>query len=166
MARKRRPAQPDDPFGPGDLRLLDLIRSQDTISRAALCTLARRGVAFRAAEPERAAKWLDQLSRHPLFKGGQFLFDLLEWEDFMLDGPPPPIIDEAEVLALLKRITKALASIHGQPLSLESFSESGRPIDASSLPSLEPGFYLYRDVALGALAYILQSQVNFGGAQK
>ena len=36
---------------------------------------------------------------HPYYKGGQFLFDLLEWEDFMLDGEPPPLLDEAALAA-------------------------------------------------------------------
>jgi len=157
MARKRQAPKKDDPFGPADLQLLDLIRGQDAMSRAALCTLARRGVAFRQAEPGRAAKWLDLLSPHPLFKGGQFLFDLLEWEDFMLDGPPPPVLGEAEVLALLQRIAKALSSIHGQPADPEPVVEPAPSIGTASLPPLESGFYLYRDVVLGALAYILQS---------
>jgi hypothetical protein len=164
MPRKRQLSKADHSFDAGDLQFVDLIRKQDVIPRAVLCTLARRGVAFRKAEPQRAEKWLDQLSHHPLFKGGEFLFDLLEWEDFMLDGPPPSVVDEANVLALLRQIIKALSSIYGEPVDPELLPEPDSAIDAPSLPPLEPGFYLYRDVVLGAWAYILQSRSHNGGA--
>jgi len=39
---------------------------------------------MRRDEPERARGLLEALGVWPLYKGGQFLFDLLEWEDFML----------------------------------------------------------------------------------
>jgi hypothetical protein len=48
-------------------------------------------VVFRQDDPERASQLLQVLSPFPCYKAGQFLFDLLEWEDFMLDGPEPPI---------------------------------------------------------------------------
>ncbi|QQQ74022.1 DUF11 domain-containing protein [Saccharothrix sp. 6-C] len=69
--------------------------------RGVLCTLARRGVAVRRDDPRRARQILDALAPWPFYKGGQFLFDLLEWEDFMIDGEPPPILSRAELGALL-----------------------------------------------------------------
>ncbi len=157
MARAPKRPTKGDPFGAVDVQLLDLIRGQDAILRATLCTFARRGVAFRKLQPERAAKWLDALSTHPLFKGGQFLFDLLEWEDFMLDGSPPPLLDSGEAMAFLERIAGALSAIYGKsPLSGMGMA-SGPLSGAEPLPALESGFYLYRDVVLGALAYALQT---------
>jgi hypothetical protein len=134
------------------LQLLESVRTWNAISRAALCTLARRGVAYRQAEPTRAARWLDYLSSHPLFKGGQFLFDLLEWEDFMLDGPPPALVDQAEILALLQRIAAAIGNVVGQKAFPTTVFETTRATDATPFPPLEPGFYLYRDVILGTIA--------------
>ena len=79
------PAPPAEPpsasagFVPADLLLLATLRRHDQALRAVLCTLARHGVALRRDAPGRSAAWLDALSVHPVFKGGQFLFDLLEW---------------------------------------------------------------------------------------
>ncbi|HEY0551508.1 MAG TPA: hypothetical protein VGF13_18030 [Verrucomicrobiae bacterium] len=156
MSRKHPTPKADDLFGPADSQLLDLIRSHDAILRSALCTLARRGVAFRKSQPNRAAQWLDHLSRHPVFKGGQFLFDLLEWEDFMLDGPPPPLLGEPEILALLNRIAQAIGAAQGQTTNLGFVFQPTGSKDASALPPLEAGFYLYRDVVLGVLGYLTQ----------
>src|SRR5689334_5377441 len=108
MPRKVRKPKPSEVFGPLDRKLLELIRSHDLFTRAALCTLARRGIAFRLGEPERAAEWIDRLSPHPIYKGGQFLFDLLEWEDFMLEGLPPPYLTESEIAPLLRRIAEII----------------------------------------------------------
>ncbi|NUT46320.1 MAG: hypothetical protein HOV94_03220, partial [Saccharothrix sp.] len=69
--------------------------------REVLCTLARRGRAIRLTEPRRARRILDALAPWPFYKGGQFLFDLLEWEDFMIDGEPPRVLSRAELGALL-----------------------------------------------------------------
>ncbi len=77
---------------PEDVVKFEFIRQGNDWLRAVLCTLARRGVAFRQAHPARAQRILEILSRLPMYKGGQFLFDLMEWEDFMLDGPPPPVV--------------------------------------------------------------------------
>jgi hypothetical protein len=162
MPRRRRSSKTDDPFGPTDFHVFDLIQNQNAILRAALCTLARHGVAFRRDEPERAAGWIDQLSSHPFYKGGQFLFDLLEWEDFMLDGPPPPLLDRAKIVALLERIAAALSSVQGQLVDFKFVAEPIGTVD--DLPLLESGFYLYRDVILGVLRHILQSSNLQGGS--
>jgi len=104
--------------------------------RGVACTLARLGVRFRRAEAERAARWIDILEPHPFYKLGQVMFDLLEWEDFMLDGETPEAGPE-QVLAFANRLL-AQADLGVERIAM--------PTD---LPSLEAGFYLYRDVVLG-----------------
>src|SRR5690606_29282966 len=112
--------------------------------------LARRGTAWRRVEPERTRAWLAQLEPHPLYKGGQFLFDLLEVEDFMLDGPAPPPVSSEELAGIARRAAD-LAGIELPVLGV------GLVLDA--LPPLEPGFYLYRDVILG-LVFVLVSAAD------
>ncbi|MFE9449541.1 hypothetical protein [Streptomyces sp. NPDC006739] len=82
--------------------MLDLVRRSNARTRAVLCTLARLGVAMRHEEPERAARLLEALGVWPVYKGGQFLFDLLEWEDFLLDGTPPPPVGAEDLAAALR----------------------------------------------------------------
>lgn len=144
--------------------------------RGVACMLARRGVAFRLAHPERARALIDALERSPLYKMGQFLFDLTEWEDFMVDGPPPPPVPtalDARALArlatLLRRVQAHLdgsegngaggpggaggggptISVAGMTVALEPTAMVNAHDEA--LPPLEAGFYLYQDVVLGAL---------------
>jgi len=154
------PSPPDDAgFGPADLHLLAAIRQHDLGLRAVLCTLARHGVALRRDQPWRAKAWLDELAPHPMFKGGQFLFDLLEWEDFMLEGVAPPPLDGPALQQALQRLT---ATLRGISAGLGSPMPAAGPvnIDAASagagleLPALQSSFYLYHDVVLGALALI------------
>jgi uncharacterized repeat protein (TIGR01451 family) len=85
----------------GDRAAMRFLARANTGLRAVLCTLARRGVAIRQDDPQRARHILDALASWPFYKGGQFLFDLLEWEDFMIDGEPPPVLSRAELGALL-----------------------------------------------------------------
>jgi hypothetical protein len=121
-----------------DAVLRQMLAQRNDRMRQALCTLARLGVAFRRAEASRARAWADELSVHPFYKGGQFLFDLLEWEDFMLDGPAPIVLDAAELAEALR----PLLGLLGQAVPpLPAFGDT--------LPPLEAGFYLYRDVVLG-----------------
>jgi hypothetical protein len=122
--------------------LFDLLAAQNLLLRSGLCTLARMGVALRKREPERATAWADQLSTHPMFKAGQFLFDLMEWEDFMIDGAPPPLAPQlaADVAA---RVAEAL-NLQDQ-LGLPTAPQ------IEDLPPLQAGFYLYRDVVLGLI---------------
>jgi hypothetical protein len=128
--------------------------------RAFLCTLARRGTLLRQQEPERAARLIDALSRWPWFKGGQFLFDLMEWEDFMVDGPPPPLLSSALGSASMRRFARTLSS--AQALMDDSIAAAFHDAQAAyeqinvefahaeeQLPDLQPGLYLYRDVVLG-----------------
>lgn len=137
-------------FGPADRQLLSAIRRHDQGLRALLCTLARYGVRLRRQQPARACAWLDELAGHPVFKGGQFLFDLLEWEDFMLDGEPPAALDTAELQQAWARLAGLLQNFGAE---LEAMVlEPALP--ASDLPALEAGFYLYQDVVLGGLALL------------
>jgi len=121
-----------------DAVLRQMLVQRNARMREALCTLARLGVAFRRAEASRARGWADELSVHPFYKGGQFLFDLLEWDDFMLDGPAPVVLEAAELANALRPLLGLLGQ--AVPPVLPAFG---------ALPPLEAGFYLYRDVALG-----------------
>jgi hypothetical protein len=96
------------------LLLASLARGGEWL-RALLCTLARRGVALRTASPARARALLDALAPLPLYKGGQFLFDLLEWEDFMLDGPEPPILPTTLDGRALAQIAAQLGGANRRP---------------------------------------------------
>ena len=129
-------------FGPADVALLRLLQAQNAVLRTALCTLARRGVAFRRHEPERALAWIEALAPYPVFKAGQFLFDLMEWEDFMLDGAPPPL-GETQAADLVAKVRELLG--------LAPPAATPPPPAPAALPALESGFHLYRDVILGAL---------------
>lgn len=158
MVSKRTTSRQPAAFGPADLKLLGAIRTQDAGLRALLCTLARHGVKMRHEAPARARRWLDELSVHPFYKGGQFLFDLLEWEDFMVDGPPPEVLDANAARVALDRVAAALRALAA---GLDEAAAEGVAIDPlaslrpAALPALEPGFYLYQDVVLGALALIV-----------
>src|SRR4051794_30559001 len=91
---------------PQDLVALRTLERGNTWLRTILCTLARQGVAFRQSYPERCQQILQILSGLPLYKGGQFLFDLFEWEDFMLDGPPPdPLASVLDERAFSRLVT-------------------------------------------------------------
>ncbi|MEU4805054.1 hypothetical protein [Actinosynnema sp. NPDC023587] len=97
------PANPHaaSPLYEQDRAVLRLVRRTNDRLRELLCTLARRGVALRRATPDRARCILDALAPWPFYKGGQFLFDLLEWEDLMIDGPPPAVLTRADLDELL-----------------------------------------------------------------
>jgi len=148
-----------DAFGPADLQLLDAIRTHDQGLRALLCTLARHGVRMKEASPQLAQAWIDELAPHPYYKGGQFLFDLLEWEDFMLDGPAPRLLDAAAACGLLDRLA---ASLRGMVAAIDSGPVTGRfavdmlpgaPAD-EELPELESKHYLFPCVVLGGIALL------------
>lgn len=149
-------ASPTSHLRPEDLALLESLRQGGQWLRAVLCTLARRGRAFRNSAPDRARALLDALCVYPWYKGGQFLFDLMEWEDFMLDGPPPEIVPTALDAAALARLAAALRRLRAH---LDGAAEADLPaaVVASSalpeadLPPIEPGMYLYEDVVLGVV---------------
>ena len=166
-------------FTPEDLLLLSMVVRGGDWLRAVLCTLARRGIAFRNQYAERAHDWLDALAPLPLYKGGQFLFDLLEWEDFMLDGPPPPIVSTTLDARALRRVATALASVQSyldgavQASAMMDVIAPIAALDDQNLPPIEPGFYLYQDVVLGVVnsslplmgTLLTQDDPNVGGNQ-
>ncbi|WP_024804522.1 hypothetical protein [Nocardia sp. BMG51109] len=108
-----RSAGGDEPDRRGDDDLIALLGESNDWLRGFLCTLARRGAGFRRRHPARAARLIDTVSRWPVVKGGQFLFDLMEWEDFMIDGSPPPITSSALTGASWVRIAKLLRDRNG-----------------------------------------------------
>ncbi|MFF9642909.1 hypothetical protein [Kitasatospora aureofaciens] len=88
-----------DPLTTTDRQALAFLTRTNSGLRACLCTLARHGVDLREREPDRAQALLATLAPWPLYKAGQFLFDLMEWEDFMVDGDPPPLVSPDHILA-------------------------------------------------------------------
>lgn len=102
------------------------------------------------------------LSTSPLYKGGQFLVDLMEWEDFMLDGDPPPVLDSVLDAAALQRVSSLFdrfaAHLDGShalaPETWRTVMPAVLAVD-ETLPSLSGGLYLYRDCVPGALMSIL-----------
>jgi hypothetical protein len=148
-----------EPFEPRDIQQLESLKDGNRWLRGVLCTLARRGVALRRASPERGAAILDALATLPYYKGGQFLFDLLEIEDFMLDGPPAEILPTTLDAGSLQRLAGALKavkrSLDGEEPVEETIDvtlEGG--VSNTDLPPLEAGFYLYQDVVLGIWASV------------
>jgi hypothetical protein len=149
------PLLPLEPH-PDDRALLDAVQSANAWLRGVACTLARRGVALREADPARARALLDALSTWPFYRAGQFLFDLLELEDFMLDGEEPELVTGTLDAAALQRIATLLrsvqrhidGSINGDADQFVAARAQTSWL-AENLPSIEAGFYLYRDVVLG-----------------
>ena len=149
---------------PEDISLLtDLSRGNDWM-RALLCTLARRGTWLRRADPLRARSLINGMTPWPMFKTGQFLFDLMEWEDFMVNGPAPELLEGALNATSLARITRLLQLFSAQldgsvPADIpEAAVASARLPIATDLPDLEPGFYLYQDVVLGIVISVEASR--------
>jgi hypothetical protein len=165
-------------FHAEDLAALAAVARGSEWLRGVACTLARRGVAFRQAHPARARAMLDALESSPLYKMGQFLFDLTEWEDFMVDGPPPPVMPatlDARALARLAGLLRQVqAHVEGNGAAPDGASSAASPAASpwpvvtlagvtlevqplaapdgkEPLPPLEAGFYLYQDVVLGVL---------------
>lgn len=162
------------PLDAAELQLLAQARRGHQWLRAVLCTVARRGVAYRAARPEAAAHLLAALASSPLFKAGQFLFDLMEWEDFMLDGEPPPLLPTAldpaalgRLAQFLERIKAHLDAASGLDLNMVRLEAvPGGVFVAEDLPPLEGGFYLYQDVVLGVLISTLKLLPDAAPASK
>ena len=162
----------DGPLLPQDLHLLAAVRDGAEWTRAVLCTLARRGAALRLSDPDRARALLDVLAPLPYYKAGQFLFDLLEWEDFMLDGPPARIVNSALDSRALQNLAFLLDGVRRH---LDGASEDLRPRvrlePAAAEPEPEPelpplvgSIHLYDDVVLGGIARLQEAGQPAGGA--
>lgn len=159
---------------PDDAEALAALTEYNSWMRSFLCTLARRGTQIRRESPGRYDALIEALSPWPWFKGGQFLFDLLEVEDFMADGPAPPILPTAFDGVAWERLRAQLGELKsmfdGAASTTSTAGEAGGAEPAGpqllagigagpgtsalwtgALPPLEPGLYLYRDVAVGAL---------------
>ena len=131
----------DDVFGADDRAVLARVDEGNAWLRAVLCTVARRGTLVRHREPERAAALIEALSPWPWFKGGQFLFDLMEWEDFMVDGPPPPLLGSVLGSSSVRRIAGVPSRISSRSsrkpmssISSASSSTATRSAERSSAP--------------------------------
>jgi hypothetical protein len=150
------------PLRTQDLELLAELGRANEWTRSLLCTLARRGAWLRLHDPERAEALLGAVATWPWYKAGQFVFDLLEWEDFMVDGPHPPEfvgnIDPA-VRRLVRLLRGAAAHLDATLPEWEEEAEGsahpGPRVPVGELPALEPGFYLYPDVVIGILLSVL-----------
>ncbi|MFG2132918.1 hypothetical protein ACGFNV_34675 [Streptomyces sp. NPDC048751] len=134
-----------------DERVREVLDTAGQWTRTALCTLARHGAALRRDDPDRGRHLLDTLAPWPPYKAGQFLFDLMEWEDFMLDGDPPtplPLDAALDAAGLpLAWLRAAAARVS------DTFEGEWVPPTVTAtedLPQLESGRYLYQDVVLGA----------------
>ncbi|BCM68680.1 MULTISPECIES: hypothetical protein [Streptomyces] len=201
------PADPTaaGPLTPTDHRAFAFLGQVNSSLRQCLCTLARHGVALRRDDPERARLLLDTVRPWPLYKGGQFLFDLMEWEDLMVDGDPPPVMPAERIVSACALPVQLLAAATAEapgaaklvpgprtaaafdlPLRLltttarstflgaaqdltdllgpraapdddAGYATDPEPVTddtVTELPPLEAGFYLYEDIALGALAVL------------
>jgi hypothetical protein len=124
---------------PSDRKLIALVATQDHVLRSGLSTLARLGVRLRRADPGRAEALVEQFEAHPFYKAGQTLFDLFEFEDFILDGDSAPV--DADMML---KVVRPLAEWLGlPPVAVPELPE---------LPDLEAGFYLFRDVVIGTVS--------------
>ncbi|WP_051866268.1 hypothetical protein [Streptomyces griseus] len=134
-----------------DERVREVLDTANQWTRAALCTLARHGAALRRDDADRARHLLDTLAPWPPYKAGQFLFDLMEWEDFMLDGDPPPPLPLGEAIDTvglpLTWLRTAAARVSD---AFDGEWVAPAAPAAEDLPQLESGRYLYQDVTLGA----------------
>lgn len=156
---------------PSDKLLFAQIERATAGARTLLCTLGRLGKAFRLDESARAGMILLASEAHPVYKGGRLLFDLLELEDLMLDGPQPEALDQQSVTAALRSTIGAFAGLvrvlheFAGDISRESRTHDAVPgtnlppraaeqEDASMrvLPELDASEYLYDLVVLGILS--------------
>jgi hypothetical protein len=148
-----------------DERLLARIEGATLGGRALLCTLARMGSALRRDDPVRAHLLLHAIQSHPFYKGGRLLFDVLELEDLMLDGPPPAPVGRTSLWAvtdslvdLLRVLTRLSSELqeggNGHPPREDVEPPASRDEEepAADLPELDPSEYLYDLVVLGIVA--------------
>ncbi|MDO0926835.1 hypothetical protein QQY24_15935 [Streptomyces sp. TG1A-8] len=123
-----------DPLTPTDHRAFAFLGQVNGCLRQCLCTLARHGVALRLREPARARLLLDTVRPWPLYKGGQFLFDLMEWEDLMVDGDPPPLMPGERIAAACVLPVQWLAAATAEEPAATSLLPGQRTAAALDLP--------------------------------
>ncbi len=124
---------------PSDKVLFAQIDRATAGGRALLCTLARLGKALRRDQPARAEMLLLASQAHPLYKGGRLLFDLLELEDLMLEGPPPEPLDYEALTGALRSTTGAFADLVRALVGFAAeLSRSVEAEPAAATPELEP----------------------------
>ncbi len=143
-------------FQPADLNILQQLQRGNEWLRAVLCTLARRGLAFRQAYPLPAQYIMQSLTGLPYYKGGQFMFDLMEWEDFMLDGPPPPVLDSIfnapmsqQVKAFISTISKYYNAQFSGNNQMSDTAWRDLSLPEGDLPPLDGSIFLFQEVVLG-----------------
>jgi hypothetical protein len=87
----------------------------------------------------------------------------MEWEDFMVDGPPPPLMPTALDAVAWQRVAERISGIQslfdsgsgtvgGSARKIADELNVAISVAAQDLPQLEPGMHLYRDVVLGLVA--------------
>ncbi|MGW0882946.1 hypothetical protein [Streptomyces sp. NPDC002671] len=122
------------PPTPTDLRAFAFLGQVNSRLRQCLCTLARHGVALRHRDPERARLLLDTVRPWPFYKGGQFLFDLMEWEDLMVDGDPPPPASTERIVSACTLPVQWLAAATAEAPATTKLIPGQRTAAALDLP--------------------------------
>ncbi|MFD7299527.1 MULTISPECIES: hypothetical protein [Streptomyces] len=128
------PAGATGPLTPTDHRAFAFLGQVNSSLRQCLCTLARHGVALRRHTPERARLLLDTVRPWPLYKGGQFLFDLMEWEDLMVDGDPPPVMPTERIVSACTLPVQLLAAATAEAPGATKLVPGQRTTAALDLP--------------------------------
>lgn len=122
------------PLTPTDHRTFAFLGQVNSCLRQCLCTLARQGVALRRREPARARALLDAVRPWPLYKGGQFLFDLMEWEDLMVDGEPPSLMPAERIISACTLPVQWLAATAAEAPAAAKLIPGQRTAAALDLP--------------------------------
>jgi hypothetical protein len=150
----------------GDAQLVSRLAQTTQGTRAFLCALGRRGKWLFRDEPARAEALLAAVQPHPVYKAGRILFDLLELEDLMLDGPAPASEPEGEakaiqaLLAGIERFNAVLGGGVAQPAEAVAPVLSGTSSPPpGGWPELSSADYLFDLVVMGLLSQASQAQV-------
>lgn len=131
----------------GDALVLEQIATFTAAGRTLLYALAQRGKRVCRDQPGRAAALLASVAPHPLYKIGRLAFDMAEIEDVLLDGNPPPPLDDATLTTLLGSLRDA-ARVLTEKLAVAAPAPAPQPGDVD-LPRLEAADYLFDLVVLG-----------------
>lgn len=123
-----------DPLTPTDHQAFAFLAQVNSCLRECLCTLARHGLAIRRHGPARARVLLDTVRPWPPYKGGQFLFDLMEWEDLMIDGDPPPLLPVERIISTCTLPVQWLAAATAPTATATKLIPGQRTAAAFDLP--------------------------------